>query len=74
MTLRLVTIAVMMGCLVAVFGVGLYDLLPATRPPADDTISEVTLPWWQRRPIVPLLVGLGAGILLGHLAWPQGCL
>lgn len=34
---------------------------------AGDTISEVVLGWARAHPVVPFL----AGVLAGHLLWPQ---
>jgi hypothetical protein len=68
---RHVTAAVMVGCLALALVVACYDLLPALSAAPGDTISEMTLAWWRRRPIIPLAMGLGLGVLLGHLGWPQ---
>jgi hypothetical protein len=70
---RFVTGCVMIGSLVVVLLMAIYDLLPALSRASGDTISERTKAWWQARPIVPLLLGLAAGILAGHFGWPQGC-
>lgn len=71
MNFKHVTIIVMIACFAVAFGVLLYDLLPALSQPEGDTISEVTLGWWSRHPIAPLVLGLAVGILFGHLGWPQ---
>jgi uncharacterized membrane protein len=65
------TAIVMVACLVLILIIAAYDLLPMTSSVRGDTISEITLWWWQKRPIVALLVGLVIGILFGHLGWPQ---
>lgn len=65
---RTTTLLFMAVILVAII---VFDTVVATNGIAGDTISEVTLGWAQKRPISVFCVGMGLGIVLGHLFWPQ---
>jgi cation transporter-like permease len=58
-----------MAILVAtVLGLGAWDVYVAFfAEGGGDTISEVTLYWARRHPVIPLVVG----IVMGHLFWSQ---
>lgn len=45
----------------------IWDIIVAVTKPRGDTISEVTLSFWARRPYILFM----AGYLCGHLFWPQ---
>lgn len=45
----------------------LWDIFVAVTAPTGDTISEVTLWFAMRHPVVPFTIG----VIGGHLFWPQ---
>lgn len=47
--------------------VGLFDLIATLWFPAGGTVSQVILSVSRAYPILPL----AAGVLIGHLFWPQ---
>jgi hypothetical protein len=48
-----------------------YDIHLATTWGYHATISFQVLQAAREEPIIPLVVGLTLGILLGHIFWPQ---
>ncbi len=48
-----------------------WDIIAASNRVPGDTISEISLAFARRSPIVPIVIGLIIGIILGHLWWPQ---
>jgi hypothetical protein len=48
-----------------------WDIYVAINDKKGDTISEVTLSFTRRHPIILGLIMLALGILIGHLFWPQ---
>ena len=44
-----------------------WDVYVVFSPEPGDTVSEVTLYFAQRHPVIPFL----AGVVCGHLFWPQ---
>ena len=44
-----------------------WDIWVYLEPTPGDTISEVTLRFAQRHPVLPAAIG----VLVGHLLWPQ---
>ena len=63
-----VTLLVILGALLILV---VYDLHLYATGGYQATISYRALQAARREPIIPLLVGLALGILLGHLYWPQ---
>lgn len=47
--------------------VAVYELVAIFGGGQLGTVSEVLLAWSRRHPVIPL----AAGILIGHLFWPQ---
>lgn len=56
---------------VTLLAVIVYDTLVAINKFDGDTISEITLAWAMKYPISVFCLGMGIGILFGHLFWPQ---
>ena len=48
-----------------------YDCWAFARHGTQGTISWQVYQASQHKPVVPLLVGLVLGLVLGHLFWPQ---
>jgi hypothetical protein len=48
-----------------------YDVWLVTTYGVEQTISWRTYTAARSEPIIPLILGLIAGILFGHLFWPQ---
>lgn len=44
-----------------------WDIVVAANPVAGDTISEITLAFARKHPVVPFIMG----VIMGHLFWPQ---
>lgn len=44
-----------------------WDVYVAANPTPGDTISEITLGFAMRHPVLPFVVG----VVCGHLFWPQ---
>ncbi len=63
-----VTLVTVLAALLGLVG---YDIYLALRGGYPATISYQILQVSRAEPIIPLLVGLILGILLGHLFWPQ---
>jgi hypothetical protein len=64
----IVTLLVLLAALVLLIG---YDIYLHAVGGYPATISYRALQAARREPIIPLVVGLALGILLGHLYWPQ---
>lgn len=64
MTTRIWTIAILIVIAVLLIA---WDIYVATNKKKGDTISEVTLDFARRHPVIPFLLG----VLCGHLLWPQ---
>jgi hypothetical protein len=52
---------------VVLFVVVIYDTIAIMSGGRYNTVSSVVMDWSETYPIIPL----AAGILLGHLFWPQ---
>lgn len=48
-----------------------YDYMAANDDVEGNTLSEMTIGLSYVSPVLPLLIGLAAGFVLGHLFWPQ---
>lgn len=59
-----ITVAVMAICAAALIG---WDIVVAANDTPGDTISEITLAFAMRHPVIPFAVG----VLMGHLWWAQ---
>jgi hypothetical protein len=57
--------------LLALVGLVVFDIYLAVSGGYSATISYQTLQAARDEPIIPLVVGLVLGILLGHIFWPQ---
>ena len=57
--------------LVAFLGLVIFDIYLAASAGYCATISYQTLAAAKQEPIIPLIVGLVLGMLLGHIFWPQ---
>lgn len=65
---RFITICLMFTCAAALIA---WDVVVGTNSVLGDTISEISLGFFQRYPIAGMGVALALGIVLGHLTWPQ---
>jgi hypothetical protein len=65
---KIITLTLMFGCAAALI---IWDVVAATNKIAGDTISELSLGFFQKYPMGAMGVALALGIILGHLAWPQ---
>lgn len=61
---RKITISILVAVAVLLIG---WDIYVAITPAPGDTISEITLAFAQRHPVIPFAIG----VLCGHLLWPQ---
>jgi hypothetical protein len=57
--------------LIGFTGLIVYDVYLAAQGGYENTISYRCLQAARREPLLPLVVGLVLGLLLGHLFWPQ---
>ncbi len=57
--------------LIGFTGLIVYDVYLAAQGGYENTISYRCLQVARREPLLPLVVGLVLGLLLGHLFWPQ---
>ena len=57
--------------LIGFTGLIIYDVYLAAQGGYENTISYRCLQAARREPLLPLVVGLVLGLLLGHLFWPQ---
>jgi hypothetical protein len=57
--------------LIGFTGLIVYDVYLAAQGGYENTISYLCLQAARREPLLPLVVGLVLGLLLGHLFWPQ---
>jgi hypothetical protein len=59
-----ITIAILLACAALLIG---WDIYVAANPTPGDTISEITLAFAQKHPVLPFALG----VIMGHLFWPQ---
>lgn len=59
-----ITIGILIACAAILIG---WDIYVAANSSSGDTISEITLGFAQKHPVVPFALG----VIMGHLFWPQ---
>jgi hypothetical protein len=63
-----VTLLVVLGCAGVLAA---YDVYLNAQGGLANTISHRALQAARQYPVIPLVLGLAVGLLLGHLFWPQ---
>lgn len=48
---------------------GGYEIWTLSNSVPNDTLSEAVWDWSSKYPYIPMFVGLGSGLLLGHFFW-----
>jgi hypothetical protein len=64
MNTKLITSIIMVAVIAVLI---IWDVYVAANPVPGDTISEITLNFARRHPVIPFALGF----VCGHLFWPQ---